>query len=128
MKKSRVLNALTALANETRLDIVRWLVPCGTAGMSAGDIARKAHMSASRLSFHLTVLESAGLITSRKQSRHVFYRLDHRALGAVMSYMLNDCCRADPRIWGCIPGTDVLAAPTGRAPEIPVRGKSDPGP
>ena len=101
MEKSKALEALSALANPTRLDLVRTLMPTGPDGLSAGDIARRLDISASRLSFHLSTLEQAGLIRARRESRHIFYSVDPRAMGALIAYLLNDCCMADPKVSAC---------------------------
>ena len=98
MKKSRVLNALSAMAHETRLDIIRQLVPLGTTGLSAGEIGRTSKVPASRLSFHLSSLENAGLISSQRVSRNIIYSINHKTLGEVIGYLMNDCCQADPKI------------------------------
>ena len=101
MERSKVLMALAALAHESRLDLVRLLVPLGEDGLNAGDIARALGLSASRLSFHLSALEQAGLIRSRKQSRHVFYSADLEGIGGAISYLLADCCMDHPEVLAC---------------------------
>jgi len=101
VEKSKALEALSALANPTRLDLVRTLMPTGPDGLSAGDIARRLDISASRLSFHLSALEQADLISSRKAARHVFYAINTKGLGGVVSYLLNDCCGSNPEISAC---------------------------
>ncbi|MGB3314807.1 MAG: metalloregulator ArsR/SmtB family transcription factor [Albidovulum sp.] len=101
MDRTTALAALSALANETRLDLVRLLVGTGTDGMPAGEIAEKLAVSPSRLSFHLSALEQAGLIVSRRASRQIIYAVDAAGVGGVISYLLNDCCRADPDIRAC---------------------------
>jgi DNA-binding transcriptional ArsR family regulator len=101
VEKSKALDALSALANPTRLDLVRALMPTGPDGLSAGDIARHLDISASRLSFHLSALEQANLISSRKSARHVFYTINTQGLGGVVSYLLNDCCGSHPEISAC---------------------------
>ncbi|MCP5038811.1 MAG: helix-turn-helix transcriptional regulator [Rhodobacteraceae bacterium] len=98
MDQQQALSALSAMANATRLEIVRLLVPRGNEGLAAGDIATYLGISASALSFHLSALEQAGLIASKKCSRQVFYRADHPRLGAVIGYLLNDCCGAHPEV------------------------------
>ena len=40
MERSKVLQSLSALAHEARLDLVRLLVPRGDEGLAAGEIAR----------------------------------------------------------------------------------------
>lgn len=101
MKQSKALEALAALANETRLEIVRLLVPIDQAGLPAGDIARHVDISASRLSFHLSALERARLLNSHRKSRNVYYSLNHRNLGGLIGYLLNDCCGGHPTICSC---------------------------
>jgi len=101
MEQSRVLAALSALANETRLELVRALIGRGAAGMAAGEIAQTLGISASRLSFHLQQLEMAGLVSGRRASRHVFYAVDAARMGQVIGYLLNDCCHALPEVSDC---------------------------
>lgn len=101
MNRTTALAALSALANETRLDLVRLLVGRGSDGLAAGEIADQLAVSPSRLSFHLSALEQAGLIVSRRASRQIIYAVDTAGIGGVISYLLNDCCRADPDIRAC---------------------------
>ncbi len=101
MDQTQALKALSAMAHDTRLEIVRLLVPRRADGMSAGKIAKLLGVSASALSFHLTALEQAGLVTSQRQSRQVIYRANHACLGDVIGYLLNDCCGADPDVRSC---------------------------
>lgn len=101
MQKGKALTALSALANEVRLDLVRMLVGAGAEGLRAGEIARRLDISASRLSFHLAILEQAGLITSRRESRNVIYAADATGIGGTISYLLNDCCHANPEVRSC---------------------------
>lgn len=101
MKESLALDALAALAHETRLKIVRLLVKSGKDGMAAGNIAAQVGASSSRLSFHISALEHAGLVSSERQSRHIIYRAKFDQLGQVISYLMNDCCGAHPVVCAC---------------------------
>ena len=49
----------------------------------------------------LSALEQADLISSRKAARHVFYAINTKGLGGVVSYLLNDCCGSNPEISAC---------------------------
>jgi ArsR family transcriptional regulator len=98
MEQSKVLTALSALAHETRLDLIRLLLPQGDAGMPAGQIAQALGLAAPRLSFHLSAMEQAGLLRSRKVARNVIYSVDTSGLGRTISYLLNDCCRDHPEV------------------------------
>jgi DNA-binding transcriptional ArsR family regulator len=98
MDRSKALAALSALAHETRLDLIRLLMPAGTEGLSAGQIAQTLGIAAPRLSFHLSALEQAGLLRSRKAARNVFYSVDATGIGRTISYLLNDCCCEHPEV------------------------------
>lgn len=95
MDQVQALDALSALAHETRLQIVRLLVPCGQSGLPAGEIGAAVDCSASRLSFHLSALEQAGLISARKDGRRVIYAAKRTQIGGLIHYLLNDCCAGD---------------------------------
>lgn len=101
MDESRALAALTALANGTRIGLVRLLVPAGRTGLAQGEIARQLGMSASRLAFHLGLLEQAGLVSARRESRNVLYAAEPHAIGALLSYILSDCCADHPDVTHC---------------------------
>ena len=98
MDRQKVLQALSALAHETRLDLIRLLTPLGDAGMPAGHLAQALGLAGPRLSFHLAALEQAGLIRSRRSARNVIYCLDAGGLGRTISYLLNDCCADHPEV------------------------------
>lgn len=107
MDRDQALNAFSALAHADRLDLIRLLVRQGQEGgqgqegMAAGQIAATLGLSASRLSFHLAALEGAGLIGSRKVARNVIYSIRAPALGALVSFLMVDCCRNDPGVLAC---------------------------
>ena len=72
MNESQALAAFSALAQETRLRIVRLLVTAGPDGLPAGAIGDAMdNASSSRMSFHLAQLEQAGLVTSRREGRSI---------------------------------------------------------
>ncbi|MCB5409966.1 ArsR/SmtB family transcription factor [Pseudogemmobacter faecipullorum] len=110
MEQSKALAALSALAHSDRLDLIRLLVPLQDEGMAAGQIARALGLSASRLSFHLSQLEAAGLIRSRRVARNVIYAVDARGLGSVISYLLSDCCGDHPEVLAFCPRTNRSSA------------------
>ena len=101
MDQSKVLASLSALSNEARLDLMRLLVVAGDEGLAAGKIGVELGHSASRLSFHLGILEQAGLIRSRRVARNVIYSADFVGLGGTISYLLRDCCQDHPQVHAC---------------------------
>ena len=106
MKQEMALDMLAALSQQTRLQIVRYLVHCGEDGASAGDVGRQVNASSSRASFHLSALENAGVISSARQSRHIIYRAEFGNLGSLISFLLNDCCDNHPDIRACCVSKD----------------------
>lgn len=66
--------------------------------MPAGQIAQALGLAAPRLSFHLSALEQAGLIQSRRVARNVIYSVDAKGIGQTISYLLADCCCDHPEV------------------------------
>ncbi|MEM1066074.1 MAG: helix-turn-helix transcriptional regulator [Pseudomonadota bacterium] len=95
------LTALSALANPARLSAIRALVRAGPTGLSAGAIAKAIGASPSQASFHLSALYDAGLVTSERQAREIRYRVAFARIGALIDYLLNDCCAGDPAVVAC---------------------------
>ncbi len=100
MQSDFFLEAFLALAQETRLAAYRLLVKAGPSGLSAGSIAETLNVNPSTLSRHLAQLEQASLLRSWRVQRQVFYAIDWRGTNQLLRFLLEDCCRADPAIWG----------------------------
>ena len=103
MKKSSILGALSALAQETRLDIFRVLVQKGPEGLPAGEIGATLGQPSPTMSFHLNQLRFAGLVTSRRESRSIIYTANYKAMADVISYLTENCCGGRPEL--CAPST-----------------------
>ena len=86
------VGALEALAHETRLSVFRLLVQAGPQGMTAGDIADELEARQNTLSSHLSKLHRAGIVTNQRDGRHIIYRADFDAVGALILYLMEDCC------------------------------------
>jgi ArsR family transcriptional regulator len=108
MKKEAVLRRLAALAQETRLDIFRILVQAGPGGLAAGTIGERLGLPPPTLSFHLTQLRFAGLISARRKSRSIIYTADFRAMNGLLTYLTENCCGGRPEL--CAPQPIVPAA------------------
>ncbi len=98
MKTKVAIEALSALAHETRLAVFRHLVVVGPEGAPAGEIAAKLKIAAPTLSFHLKHLEQAGLVSAERQSRNVIYAANYEKMRALLSYLMEDCCRGKPEM------------------------------
>ncbi|MEM7213571.1 MAG: metalloregulator ArsR/SmtB family transcription factor [Pseudomonadota bacterium] len=101
MNEKDAIAIMSALSQETRLHIVRFLVGKGSKGASAGEIAEAMDIISSRASFHLSALERSGLLSSARQSRKIIYKAQLDRLGGLVSFLLNDCCANDPDVLAC---------------------------
>jgi DNA-binding transcriptional ArsR family regulator len=98
MEMTQAINALAALAQESRLRVFRLLVRAGPEGMAAGDIAEQLGVPANTMSAHLAVLSRAGLVVSRKEGRSVIYAVDLEGIRKLLSFLVEDCCRGKPEV------------------------------
>lgn len=98
MNESQVIDALGALSHETRLRIVRHLVVRGEEGDPAGVIGQAVDAAPSKITFHISALEQAGLVTSERVSRQIIYRIDFKIIGNLINYLMRDCCKSNPTV------------------------------
>jgi DNA-binding transcriptional ArsR family regulator len=89
----QVVQALSALAQESRLSIFRLLVQAGPAGMPAGAIGEALELPPATLSFHLAGLTRAGLAQSRQDGRFVIYSADFGAMNTLVGFLTENCCQ-----------------------------------
>jgi ArsR family transcriptional regulator, arsenate/arsenite/antimonite-responsive transcriptional repressor len=101
MKKEAIIQALGALAQETRIDIFRILVQAGPEGLPAGAIGERLGLPSPTLSFHLNQLRFAGLVTSRRESRSIIYSANFKTMNQVVAYLTENCCGGRPEL--CAP-------------------------
>ena len=90
-----------ALSNPDRLIIIRALVEAGPKGLTAGALAERIGASPSRASFHLSALSDAGIIASERAARHLNYRVRFETLGALITFLMQDCCRGSADLRKC---------------------------
>lgn len=117
MDKKVAIEALSALAQATRLSAFRALVACCPEGKNAGEIARRCKVPHNTMSTHLAILERAGLIDSEKQGREVIYSASISGLRGLVDFLANDCCGGRPEICGPVFG-GASCAPSRKAERI----------
>jgi DNA-binding transcriptional ArsR family regulator len=117
MEKKAALDALSALSQETRLDLYRLLVTIGPEGLPAGIIAERLGVLPSSLTFHLNHLVRAGLITQRRLSRQLIYSAEYGTMNDLLSYLTENCC-----------GQDISCAPACNPADAFTKGESDEAP
>ncbi len=111
MDKKLTLAALSALGQETRLDIFRLLVRAGPDGLAAGEIAEELGVLQNTLSANLSVLLRAGMVRNRREGRSIRYFTDMDGMAGLLAYLMEDCCGGAPsccnpaieEVTGCCP-------------------------
>ena len=68
MSKQSTLDALSALGQETRLEVFRLLVRAGDRGVPAGEISAQLGVVQNTMSAHLKILEHAGLVRAEREA------------------------------------------------------------
>ena len=101
METSAALESLSALAQDTRLEIFRLLVGKGKQGLPAGEIAEAMGGRQNTISTNLAILSRAGLIHGERDGRMIRYRADFAAARNLIGFLLEDCCEGRPEV--CVP-------------------------
>lgn len=101
MESSQAVQALAALAQETRLGVFRALVVAGPEGLAAGALSEALRVPPPTLSFHLKELERAGLVAARRERRHVIYTAAFGTMQSLIGFLTQDCCGGHPEV--CAP-------------------------
>ena len=92
METKKVLAALAALAQESRLSIFRLLVQVGPEGLAASKISEELGIPPSSLSFHLKELTHADLVVARQDGRFIIYSPAIQTMNEVISFLTENCC------------------------------------
>ena len=93
MKTKDAVAAFAALAQESRVAVLRLLVQNGPDGLTPGVIGDALDMPLPTLSFHLKTLAQAGLAVATQEGRFVRYRAAMPAIRALASFLTEDCCK-----------------------------------
>tara|TARA_R110000868_G_scaffold4155_43_gene25648 strand:+ start:15929 stop:16780 length:852 start_codon:yes stop_codon:yes gene_type:complete len=102
MDEKQAAAKFTALAQETRVRLLRLLSSAGATGMGAGELHRRTGVPASTLSFHLSALEQAGLVQSTRQGRTSTYAIRFVGLRDLLTFITETCCAGQPDLCGDI--------------------------
>ena len=92
MKKTDVVAALAALAQDNRLDVFRLLVQAGPEGMSAGTVSTALDLAPNTLTFHFDRLRKAGLVSVRREGRSMIYAAQYETMNSLLGFLTENCC------------------------------------
>jgi len=96
METSSAVAALSALAQDNRLEIFRLLVQAGPQGMAAGQVAEQLGLAPNTLTFHFDRLRFAGLVTVRRDGRSMIYAARFDAMNDLVAFLTENCCQGAP--------------------------------
>ncbi len=99
MEISSAVDSLSALDQESRLASYSLIVPEGPDGIPAGEIGNRLGIAANALSFHLTRLRYAGLVSVRRNGQQMIYAAAYDGMQRLMGFLTDNCCQMDAR--GC---------------------------
>lgn len=120
--KPQTIDALNALAQETRLELFRLIVSAGPNGLTPSVLSRQLKIAPPTLSFHLGRLAHAGLVRSRRRGRSIGYTADGEIVEQLLATLNASLRPAKP----IEPPPEVPAAREGAEP-TPAKAK-DPQP
>ena len=98
MNNTDAVTALAALAQDSRLAIVRLLIQNAPQGLTVGLIGEQLALPAPTLSFHLKTLSHAGLVTTTQEGRFVRCQAEMSRINALIAFLTDDCCGGRPEI------------------------------
>ncbi len=92
MDNELAVRCFSALGHPRRLEVLRLLIRHGPGGLNAGDIARAFGQPGSTMSAHLRILSDAGLISSERKGREIYFAPDMDRLRGLVLFLVADCC------------------------------------
>ena len=102
MVESDAAARLSALSHPSRLRLFRMLIQAGPQGVPAGALAQRLDIAPSNLSAHLNVLSHTGLVGVRRVGRSRIYWADTFVIGALIEFLVSDCCNGNPEVCGLV--------------------------
>ncbi len=91
------LEAFSSLSQETRLRVFKLLIEYGNDGLLPGKIAKKLKIPDNTLSFHLSHMTKAGLVTSKKEGRQITYFANCELMNDLIEFLVVNCCSKDAK-------------------------------
>jgi DNA-binding transcriptional ArsR family regulator len=107
MELETAIRRLSAIAQESRLEVFRLLVKAGPEGIAAGEIGRKLSVAANTMSAQLLILSNAGLVRARRDGRSIIYAVNYEAMRDLLVFLTEDCCGGRAEM--CAPLADIAS-------------------
>lgn len=85
------MQVMSALSQQTRLDVFTKLVAASPEGMASGQLAAATQTAPSAMSAHLAILSRAGLVKSVKIGKSVIYRAQVKPIESLREFLADTC-------------------------------------
>ncbi len=86
------LEIFASLSQETRLKVFKLLIEYGKDGLIPRKIAEELKIPDNTLSFHLSHMSKAGLVTSKKNGRSLTYFANTDLIQHLIGFLQENCC------------------------------------
>lgn len=86
------LEIFASLSQETRLKVFKLLIEYGRDGIMPSQIAVELKIPDNTLSFHLSHMSKAGLVTSKKNGRSLTYFANTDVIENLIGFLQENCC------------------------------------
>jgi predicted transcriptional regulator len=97
MEMYEAAEAFSSLSQETRLKVFKLLIEYGRDGTVPGRIAEELEIPSNTLSFHLSHMSKAGLVTSKKVGRSITYFANCDLIEDLIGYLQSNCCEREDK-------------------------------
>ena len=92
------LEAFSSLSQETRLKVFKLIIEYGADGIVPGKIAEELNIPDNTLSFHLSHMSKAKLVSSKKNGRSVTYYANTDLISDLIGFLQENCCAREETI------------------------------
>lgn len=100
MEMFEACEILSSLSQETRLKVFLLLMEYGRDGTNAGTIAAELGIPDNTLSFHLSHMSKAGLVTSKREGRSIIYYANTGLMNGLVGFLTKNCCAKEEKSKG----------------------------
>ncbi|MBR2523603.1 MAG: winged helix-turn-helix transcriptional regulator [Clostridiales bacterium] len=119
MKTEELINAIAVVAEPVRIQILNIIAAHGE--LKAKDILPAFDITQPTLSHHMSVLESSGLVSARREGRCVYYSLNMKTFASINEFFMGF---TDPEVAAVNVSKSAKAAPAPAPAEKPSEDKA----
>ncbi len=97
MEMYEACEAFSSLSQETRLKVYKLIIEHGKDGVNPKVIAEELKIPDNTLSFHLSHMSRAGLVSSEKSGRMITYFANTKLMNSLVEFLLENCCAREEK-------------------------------